>query len=176
MYLDTLSTDFFKALATNSTATSFASLINTITEPTGDGVINFANRGITVPTLLELSPFGVGDDNDEFSMRVTSWRRYGNDPETWLWKPKPLLEVACVMCASVGVAGSLLGATTRFCDAISIVGTIGSAGESCRIITPGSDLEASILLDIQGAQKIQFTFDMTTGSPTNANCLYALCS
>lgn len=173
MILQAQSGGYAKALATSSAATSFTSLIPTGTEPTGDGVINLGFAADIAPNFLELIPYGLGDDNDEFSMRVTSWTRYGDNPETYLWIPKPLLEVACVMSAAVGVAGKLIIATERFCDSIAIVGAIGLSGESVRIISPGSDLIASILLDVQGSQKVQFTFDMTTGSPTNANCLYA---
>jgi hypothetical protein len=176
MSCETVSSGYKKALATNSTDTSFTSLIPTGTEPTGAGVINLGWGGVLSPNFLELIPYGVGDDDDEFSMRVTSWKVFGNDPETWLWVPKPILEVAVIMCTAVGVAGRQVVATERFVDTISIVNSIGASGESVRIISPTGNLIGSILLDVQGSQKVQLTFDATTGSPTSMNCLWARCS
>lgn len=160
-------TGFAKALSTSSTASSFTTKTPTGTEPTGNAIISFT-QSLKMPTYLEFLPYGLGDDNDEFSMRVWAWRQFRASN---LWIPKLLCEVACVMCASTGVAGTDVVATERFVDAITLV--FGNDGENIRRLSPGSDLIASLLVDVQGAQKIELDFDMTTGAPTNANALYA---
>lgn len=165
--MKSFATGYAKALSTSSTASSFTAKTPTGTEPTGNGIISFT-QSLQVPNFLELLPYGAGDDDDEFSMRVWAWRQFRASN---LWIPKLLCEVACVMCTATGVAGTDVVATERFVDAITLV--FGNDGESVRRLSPGSNLIASLLVDVQGAQKVELDFDMTTGSPTNANALYA---
>jgi hypothetical protein len=174
MLLETLSVPFQKAHSTNPTDTSFPSKIPTGTEPSGTGVINLGNAGAVAQNGLLVVPYGVGDDNDVFAMRVIGWRSIGKDPNTRLWIPVLLAELTCTLCTAVGVAGKEVVDTERFCDTLALV--TGNDDISIDIVSPSTtsaQLIAHAVIDVKGFQKVEFTFDMTTGDPTNANCLVA---
>ena len=44
---------------------------------------------------------------------------------------------------------------------------------SYQLYSTEDDTPAHVLLSPNGCPIVQFTFDMTTGNPTGANCLYA---
>ncbi len=178
---------FKKALAANANTSSFASKVPTITEPTNDGVVTFADWGIggMVPACVKVLPYGLGSDNDVYDLRVYAWRRIGSGPAPGiLWVPTLYGIFTCTLSAATGVAGSPVLATERFADTIalktdtlvsqpSLRGTDGAnalnLGE-VSIFSPGSDLIGWFSLKLRGAEKIEFTFDQTTGTPTG-NCL-----
>lgn len=172
MLVETYTSALHKAKATSATDTSFPSKIPTGTEPANDGVIDLRGSGILGQNAVFCVPFGAGDDDDAFSMRLIGWRVYGTDPATLLWVPVILAEVSCTMSTAVGVSGKLIGASERFCDTITLV--TGNDDVTDSIISPTGNVIAHITVDLEGSQKLEFTFDTTTGDPTNANCLYAL--
>jgi hypothetical protein len=177
---------FRKALSANSNDSSFASRVPTVVEPTSDGVVNLAwPHGGTVPQSLLVLPYGLGSDNDAFDLRVIGWRHIGAVGQgpalAALWVPTILVEVTCTISAAVGVAGSPVLNTERFADTI----TVKSAGfeptytadttraGSVRIFSPTNDLVGWFVLALDGLEKIEFTFDQTTNTPT-MNALIAL--
>jgi hypothetical protein len=155
-----------KALATNATDSSFPSKIPTGTEPSGNGVISFGVG--PVPNNLLLVPYGTGDDDATFDMLIYHWRRIGSDPNTLLWIPIPLAQLACTLCTKVGVANRLLVATERFCDTIEV--TFGSEDVFIVPASPGGNLIGHVVLDWEGGDKLEICFDL--GTATAANCLY----
>lgn len=176
-----LSRDFQKVRSVNATATSFASKVPTLTEPSGDAgsatgasVIDLCpgGNGVSQASRLVLVPYGTGDADDVFAMRVIGWRCLGRGATTAIWIPVILAELTCTMSAVTGVAGGAVSATEYFCDTIALVS--GNDDISIDIVSPTGDVIAHAAMDLKGFQKIEFQFDMTTNNPTGANCLIAL--
>lgn len=181
-----------KVRSSDATDTSFASKVATITRPSGQGVIDLTQNQESglVPEWLLLHPYGTGDDNDVFDMRVVGWRRAGagtpGTPAVFL--PTVLGQFTCTMSAAVGVAGAFMVATERFADTIINHATISTAMEryigtdsggaqtmgNILINSPENNLIASIEMRTKGCELIEVTFDMTTGDPAGANALYGL--
>lgn len=173
-----------KALATNANSASFPSKVPTVTEPTSDGVVDLLNAGtgLTVPRAVKVLPYGAGSDNDVYDLRLIGWRRIkGTTPQTTLWVPTVLVEVTCTLSGAVGVAGSPVLATERFADTVTIKAAGWEAtttadttrAGSVLIFSPQNDLPAWFVIELNGEEKVEFTFDQTTGTPTG-NCLIAL--
>ena len=176
---------FKKAWATNADTSAFASRIPTTTEPSNDGVVSLraSDAGVVVPARVLLLPYGLGADNDAFSMRVIGWRRIGSgvSPANVLWIPIILGEFACTISAAVGVVGSPVLNTERFADTITVVkqpkttdtDSVGAASRGDNFIySAAGDLIAFIDMLVLGCDKLEFTFDQTTNAPTT-NVLYA---
>lgn len=184
MLLETWSGEFRKARSVNATDTSFPARIPTATEPTADAgtatgqaTIDLLHRGATgnaVRNAAVLYPYGTGDDNDVFAMRAYGWRRIRGNGTTLadLWVPTLLCELTCTMGAIVGVAGTPILAAERFCDTLALV--TGNDDVSIDIVSPTGDQPAHAVIDTKGSAKLEMTFDMTTGNPTDGNCLVAL--
>jgi hypothetical protein len=168
-----------RALTTNSTASSFASKVPTITEPSNDGVIDLFSKSILQPKSVKLWFIGLGADNDAFSIRVIGWQRIGSGLAPGiLWFPSVICELACVISAAVGVAGSPVLNTERFADTITIVSEPTITADVTRLGTielnsPTGDLIAPAVVPLRGFEKLEFLFDQTTNTPT-MNVLYSL--
>lgn len=162
-----------KVRATSATDTSFPTRVTTKTEPADDGVVDVSNDGGVTENALLLMPYGVGDDNDAFAMRVLGWTRVGHDPDTDAWVPFILGEFTCTMggAGCAGAANTQVVATERFCDTIAKVTNMGD-DNNISITSPQNDTPGHLRIDFEGFQKVEITFDTTTGDPTNANCLY----
>lgn len=179
MQIGNLARAFQKALTTNNNDSAFASRIPTITEPVNDGVITLGGE---VAERILVLPYGLGSDNDAFSLRVIGWRHIGPGvPQSIpLWVPVILGEFACICSTIVGVATAPVLNTERFCDTITPVAArladrviaAGTAVNSdCAILSPtGNAGIAALELKLKGYEKVEFTFDQTTGTPT-MNCL-----
>jgi hypothetical protein len=177
MLIETLSTSFRKARTTNATNTSFPSKVPTGTEPTGTGssgtaasVIDCGWGGVVSQNGLLVMPYGTGDNDDVFALRVIGWTVVGNDSSTWVWVPMILAEITCTMSSTIpGVSGRDVVATEYFCDTLSMV--TGNEDVSVDITSPTGDVGAHFVVDLKGCQKVELTFDTTTGDPTGANAL-----
>lgn len=172
--VQTLKGPYAKTLAANSTDTSFPSRVPTITQP-----VNAVGSldGATQANGVLLLPYAVAADGDTFSMRLIGWRWVGagNTVGVQLWIPTVLAEFACTCSTPVGVAGGYLGATDRFCDTITLVGTTGNANVSVEIVSPANDTIAHILADLKGCQFFETTFDSTSaGTAAGMNAIYSL--
>jgi hypothetical protein len=169
---------FRRALAVNSTATSFAAKIPTVTRPFADGVI-MVNGADT----LEVQPFGAGSDNDTFDIRVTGWRKaVPSSPEQRLgpggrsafiepaggvlWIPKVICEISCTLSAIIGIAGAVAINTDRSADTLTL-----NKGVALLDTVVADSAGASFLCDVSGSELIEITFDMT--GATNGNALVA---
>ena len=161
--------DFKKALTTNATDTSFASKVPTLTEPVNDGVIDLPNVIGEVSSKIMILPYGLGADNDAFSMRVIGWRKIVTSiagVATALWIPVPLITCACTISAVVGVASSPVLATERFADTITVTDDFTPDIVAYEVKSPTGDIIARLVLELFGFAKLEFTFDQTTNTPT----------
>ncbi len=168
-------------LATNQNASSFAAKIPTITEPTGDGVLNLTADGNTVPKRLKLWPILLGSDNDVSSIRIIGWNRVIKDSSTTLWFPTIIGEFSCTASAAVGIASAAVVNTERFADTITPVAArtrdyvlaAGTATNSdYEVLSPANDTPAHIIMPVAAFEKLELTSDQTTGTST-LNVLYA---
>lgn len=169
--LSTPSEQFSKALSQDAADSSFPAKVPTATEPSGDGVINLSNGSGNVPNALVVAPFGVGGDNDTFSVRVIGWRKVGYAPSESIWVPVVLVELACTMSTVTGVSGRLVTDSHRFVDTITLVS--GNDDISVDIVSPTGNVLAHAVVDLKGFQKVEFTFDSTAAGTTGMNCLVA---
>lgn len=160
--LTTLAADFRKALAANGTDTAFTDLDSTLTQPTGDGVINFGNGEIYNGFIVVL--FGAGEEDATFSARFIAWREFDGE-----WIPVNLLELACILSARTGAVGGPVGSDQRYADTISKVS--GSDGAT-DIVSPENDTIAHCLMDQKGFPKLQVQI-ATGDSATSGNVLLA---
>lgn len=179
MFLGTMAYDLDKVRTVNSTASSFASKVPTITEPTGDAGTATGASVLTLratpgegPTSLLLIPYGLGSNNDAFSMRLIGWKPIRRGAADVLWIPVPLLELACVIGNITGVALSAVLATELFCDTLTGVANKFNANVTCAIASPQDDTIAHAIVDLRGFSRVEFTFDQTTNTPA-MNCLWA---
>jgi hypothetical protein len=164
---------------TNATNTSFASKVPTITEPSGDGIRSLCGKmGGTVPCKAFIVPFGTGDANDVFDMRVIGWTRIGSGTVV-LWIPTIIASFTCTLGAATGVAGAPVVATELFCDTIVILSEPTVTADVTRtgtvsVYSPAADLIGLIELNMPPVEKLEFSFDATTGDPSGMNALVAL--
>ena len=152
---------------TNATDTSFASRPDTATEPSGNGVYQLQQNGIA-STWLMLVPYGTGDADDAFDIKILGWRKSGS-----AWTAVQLIGVAtCTLGTKAGVAGGLVAAAAKYCDTIASV-TLGVENVSFRVSSPADNTAAYLFFDTCGCDKIEVLFDSTTGDPTGMNALVA---
>ncbi len=184
MLIDTLSVPLDKALAANSSAGVFASLDLVVIGPTlGDttGVYTAgSDAGAASPNRVRILPFCEGTAGASFSLRMYAWLSMHNPTnysDRAIWVPMLLAEFACISCnrggppqAYPGPSRSLIKETEYFCDTITLVQ--GNLGKNGYITStgPGTDLIASVMLDLQGCRRFQFDFQQT--DPVNMNALY----
>lgn len=175
----TQSGPFRKARAVNVVSSSFPSRIPTTTEPPSSDTTVTANTTVQVIDLGQLAggltqnsamivPYGLGSDNDAFSMRVIGLRRIGSGA-TALWIPIPLgAWTACTLNnTNPGIAGAAIINTEFFCDAMTLdTGFTDNKSISLETVVPGTDLIAHCVVALKGCQKLEITYDATTGSPT----------
>jgi hypothetical protein len=163
---------FYKALATNSTATGFAAKIPKATEPSGDGIHNLQIKphGLTSggPGYLQLVPMGTDGDNDTFDMRVYGWRRVH---DATLWVPFLLADISVVLG---NISGAAVGTGVFMADTITLNDGV-PAGVFSGLNSAAEDLTSFLVVHTMGAQYIEFDFDLTGGQEGVAmNCLFAL--
>lgn len=167
----------FRALTTNSSDSGFPSRIPTITEPSGNGVIDLVNNGSLVPERLRIWPFGLGANNDAFSVRLIGWHKVGT-VYPFLWVPTIFAELGAVMGNVTGIAGAPVLNTEFFADTLTIVseGTFTADVTrfgSIRLYSPANDTPAHAVIPLEPFDKIELTFDQTTNTPT-MNALISL--
>lgn len=156
-----------KGLSTNSTDASFTAPAATTTMP-ANGIS--MRRGGGVADRIMVIPYGVGDADDVFDMWVTGWRKITLSGST-LWVPTRLVKLTCTLGTATGVASSPVLATELFCD--TITASMGVSNVSYELYSTTDNTPAHAVVNCNGCNLIEFTFDMTTGNPTGANCLYA---
>lgn len=171
---------FRYALATNSTSTAFTAQNASTTAPSGDGVIDLLSRELgvgladhSVPTYLQLIPFGTDGDNDTFDMRV-----YGFSPtvptdlviDNAIYIPQLLLDLSVVLSA---ITFSQHAASTFLADTLTVNDGAADNGPWQSIISPAEDLVASIIIHTRGCRYIKFDWDLAGGQEAvSMNCMW----
>ncbi len=131
----------------------------------------FGGEGLVAPNKIQVFPFAKGEPGVEFYTRIYGWRRLGNkDDQFQVWLPYLLLEYFSICCNQPGQFGCLLGATEYVCD--TIVATNGNLG-SGYVLSPGNNLPAYVVLDLQGCQEFQFDFVAGEEFPAFPNAIWS---
>ena len=177
-----------KFRSVNSDSSAFPSLADSLTPPPSDqgtaagrATIELAPSAGEVPNYIQLWPYGLGSDNDTFSMRIIGWRRIVPCDSNGMcqWTPHIIAEIACTISTAVGIAGGQVLNTERYADTITIVSepTITAAttreGASLILNSPANNTRANIILCTEGCEKLELQFDQTLGTP-GMNALYTL--
>lgn len=158
--------EFAKLLSSNSTDSSFASKVPTVTEPTGTGVLELSSIPGSMSDNILLVPFGAGNDDTTFVLRLIGWRKVSA-----LWVPIPLCQVTATLSTAVGVSGAAVTDSDRFADTLALASGFNS-NVSTEIVSPTGNIIAHVMQDVKGFAKVEITFDMT--GATSGNALYAL--
>jgi hypothetical protein len=160
MNIETLSMAFRKAGTATSTGTAFPSLIPTVTEPTGDGVIKTTNRND-----LLIVPLGL-TNNGTYDMRITGWSSLGGGSTT-VWVPCMIDQYVVVIGNTGGVGSNAnLASTEKLAD--TITASTATTGDAVRrTSSPGGDLAGFAVVTRNAFERIQITY-----SGTGANALF----
>lgn len=173
MFLEDLTVDLRKALATNSVLTSYSSIVPTVTEPAESpttGVHDLAVGCNTGPQKLLLIPYGVGSDTNTGAIRVWGWNKIpgGAAGTSDLWVPILLADLAIALSVPTGVAGSPVVAANLFADGITI--TKGNA-DWVDVQATGTDAVTFAVILLHGIRKVQFNAHNNSSS-TSVNALW----
>lgn len=171
--MQSLCLPFQTALATASTATSFAALIPTATEPSGAGVFDLASESLGlggntyVPSHLQLLPFGTNGNNDTFDFRLYGWSKVAGST---LYIPQLLIDVSVILG---NIDGSAIGTNVFLADTLTV--NDGPADSSIwrSLIDCQEDLPASVVVHTRGCRWIQFDWDLAGGQEAaSMNCYW----
>lgn len=179
MNIETVSQFWRRARHTSATDNGFPSRVPRLTQPSGNGnsaaqatasaVYRLGEKAGLTQNAVMVMPYGAGADNATMSVRVYGWTRT-NIPEEGavnVWVPSLLIDVAATLSGFTGPAGGTVTTTDRFADTMTATeGTFSG-------LSPESDLPGYFVVDLLGAQLIEFTFT-TGGSATNCNALWRL--
>ncbi len=169
----------------NSQATAFASLLPAARMLNADGSIPdgiqvWGHDGMNAPGRLALCPMAEGPAGTNFSIRVYGWRGLAvpsGDPNKVVAIPVFIAEFACTTGEISGPPQDgptyprNLSDTERLCDTITLVqGHIGTTGFINS--APGTNLIASVVMDIVGCRYFQIDFQGTDQN-IGMNCLFA---
>lgn len=150
-------------LATDSTATSFASKVPTETEPTGTGVI--ARGSAWTRREMQLLFYGTDAADEDFNFRAIGWSR---DSTGVLWIPVQICTLAVTLGATQGPAdGTVIDDDYFFADTIAVTDYNSGLAD---VLSPEDDTVANIILRTQGFQKLEFLYDRVGAA--SCNCLY----
>lgn len=177
--IETISTPWRKVRSVNQTSAAFVDKLATLTEPAGDAgtaigssILEVGRNTSITQNGLALLPYATGSDGDTFSLRVFGWAPgpYPNSNGQFTWFPQLLCEVLCTISSSnPGVANGYVVATELF--AKTITATHGNENIDFSIASAATAaLNAALLVDIRGHQKIEVTFKVESGA-TGCNAL-----
>jgi hypothetical protein len=170
-----------KARLAGFTGTTFPSRIPTVTEPSGEGVVDLTNEvvGGVSQNLVEFIPYAQTGGTNPFSCRAIGWSCLQTSglspvtPETNLWIPVVLCELLCESSSTTGVGSKATAKAVRaaefFAGGISVVGTTANPGSDVNVTSPASTgLIANAVVDLVGFQKLEFTFSSPLATDCNA--------
>lgn len=166
--------DLRKALATNSTSTAFTAKNTSATAPSGDGIFNLLdnsgfNVGLDVPRWIKLIPFGTNGDNDTFDMRLYGWNKVRGED---IYVPFLLVDISVILCARTATT---IAADTFLADTIVVNDGPADNGPFRSLIDAQEDIATSLLVDLRGAQYIEFDWDLAGAQEAaSMNCLFSL--
>ncbi len=190
-----LNRPLIKALATNATSAGFTAktVLKSGDTPLGTNpsAASVAAVGLTLvaapggtggytPSLIRIYPYGLGADEDAFSIRLWGWWHLGSGPDlAKAWMPSLLGEFTCVLGSFAGYAGGPVLNTELFADTMGIVALDGEYTYTAdvtrfgtvQLYTPANNTPACVQVPLRGAEYIEWDFDQTTNTPT-MNALY----
>lgn len=165
---------FRKALATNSTSTSFTAQNATTTEPSGDGVIDLLSSsvgvgmGVRVPSYIQLLPFGTDGANDTFDMRV--WGYVPTTDATKVYIPFLLVDLSVVLGAATATP---IAANTLLADTLTVNDGPADNGPWRVLIDAQEDLVATATIHTFGCRYLKFDWDLAGAQEgVSVNCLW----
>jgi hypothetical protein len=167
--------------ATSYASAGYPTRIATVTKPSGDGVILCGDTGYETVSHIKIVPFGAGADAGTFGMKVLGWMVTAEPGvgTKQLWTPVELVTFAVALTTKVGVDGTPVTSTDRFCDTITSTGgrtfiTSGAAPIVDRWfqISPTGDAIGMIMQPTLGFQLLELIFD-NQSSATNCNALWS---
>lgn len=128
--------------------------------------------GVT-PCRIVIVPYGLGSDNDVFSINVVGVRRIAEpiDDGRVQFLRSLVAVLSCTISASVGIAGGKVLATERFADTISITKEGTYTADVTRtgtidLFSPANDSPGHAIVPLLGFEGYELEFDQTTGTPT----------
>lgn len=177
MFLETLSSDLVRILATNDAGTSFTLPVDVSVRPSGAGYVELRRpNDVRTNNGVMLMFFGVGDDNDVFDVRIFGVKKIdrtirpaATPPPHDQWTHILLADLTCTMSAGVGLANGPVVATELYVDTITV--NDGNNLTGLEAVNPEEDMRAHVILDTKGCEFLFFDWDSTTGSPTSMNGL-----
>ena len=158
-----------KALATNSTASSYTALIPTITRPVASStraVYDLGEgKGTRDQNVITVYPVGRNDNNETVSVKVTGWnfvRPTGTG--RGLYVSSLVCQVAGTISTTLlGIANEDIIATEFFCDILSLTKGVATLYQGT------SDLDiAYFKAPVQGFELVEVTCTIGTGDQANA--------
>lgn len=156
-----------KAKETNATDTSFASRAATLTKPSGDGVHHFGDAG---PANLLVAPYGTGDADDQFAMKVILWRSHGlGSARLWIPTFSDTYQFVCTLGTGTGATNGAISASEKFCDTVTNLDPYRGG-----IVSPADNTSAYFLVNGLGCEAVEFIFDALGGAPSGMNALWIM--
>lgn len=177
-----------KARAVNSSSSNFPTWVSAEIDPsftdpgTAGGRVLERLTGMTgagsVPWGMHLLPYGLGNDNDVFDIKVIGYRRIlpAMSDGRFLFIRQQLVHITATISGAVGLAASggvnpPVLSTERFADTIAIVKEWSFTAATTRegvppVYSPANDSPAGIVVPLLGCEGYELEWDQTTGTPT----------
>ena len=185
-----LSRPFRKVRSVNSNSSGFATLApefdlspSDAGTAAGRAVISLTPLGGmgAIPKAIDVFPYGLGANNDAFTMRLVGWRRVlPIVTDGWtMWLPSIIGDVICTMGNFTGLASGPVLNTEFFCDTLTKSVEPTKTGNTTLLdgkiwyYSPANDTPGHVIFPLEGFEAIEFYWDQTTNTPT-MNALYAL--
>lgn len=162
-----------RAFAVNdaTAGTAFTNPSDSTTPPSGDGVFQFGAGGSVASNGMMIVPFGTDTDAQTFLLGAFGWKTVIGSVSGAV-KSYTAVMLASFVCtistALPGLAGTNVTATDYYCDIITL--GVGNANISNEIISPTTDVKASLLLDCKGCDYIQLKI-LRNASAVSGNAL-----
>lgn len=173
MLLDTRQSELALVRPTNSTATgtSIANPVDTLTQPTGAGVVSTGAGLSTACNALLLLPYGTATATNTFLMSVFGWDfiPLSGGQGGGSWHAYLLASFTCTLGSVTGLAGSAVAAANLYCDTIAL--GVGNANVSNEVVSPTGNVNAHCVVDVKGVQLVEVKFARNS-SAASANALY----
>ena len=156
--------DWKRLKTANDSSTSFAAKIITITEPSGEGVI----ENVRSAENMQVAFFGAGSAAQTFDALVIGWNELRNGTKN-VWVPTPIIHLTATLGSAAGLAAADVIDTDLLAHTIAVASSGGIGVINSQV---AGNRMASALFDVTGYRKLEVIFDMT--GATNGNCLYKL--
>lgn len=152
-----------RAFASNVTDSSFSDPGVSSSAPDGDGVFVCTDEHGRPVDFVKVVIFGVGSNDATCKVRLLGMD--GTDGGTW--DGEILADLTGTLSTRTGVSGGDITDSERIADAIAVA----NATEGTHVATksPGSNLQASAIVDLRGARRLKVVGNKD--GATSVNCL-----